>query len=136
MPYSLADGMNPAWAIFQKTISQTFTQKHRQIVSQQESVKKDVERAFEVLVSRWHILRNPIRLHRRKEITDVVHSCAIMHNMVVESRRDNYESELHSLTETLEGVGQGPFLTIECCSRELAFLRTAFTIDLMQLGVY
>jgi hypothetical protein len=75
---------------------------HRVFASQQEAVRKDVERAFGVLVSRWHILKNPVRLHRRTDIANVVLACVVLHDMVVEIRRDSYASELYSLTESLE----------------------------------
>jgi Plant transposon protein/Caulimovirus viroplasmin len=108
IPYYLADGIYPTWAMFQKAISQPSTQKHRAFSSQQEAVQKDVERPYGVLVSRWHVLKNPIRLHRRTDIANIVLACIILHNMVVEMRRDSYASEMYSLAESLEG---GPSLT-------------------------
>jgi hypothetical protein len=37
MPYYLADEIYPAWAMFQKTIRQPSTRKHRVFASQQEA---------------------------------------------------------------------------------------------------
>ena len=51
--------------LFQKKISRSFTKKHRVFASQEAPMSKDVERAFGILVSRWYIFRNPIRLRGR-----------------------------------------------------------------------
>lgn len=55
-----------------------------------------MERAFGVLVARWNILERPSRFWYRKDIADVLIACIVMHNMVVEERRDHYESVIFS----------------------------------------
>lgn len=62
LPYYLADGIYPNWAIFEKTIAESTSKKQCAFAKVQESVRKNVERAFGVLVARWHILQRPARL--------------------------------------------------------------------------
>ena len=57
MGYYLADSIYPQWAAFVKTISEPRGNKHSQFATMQEAVRKDVERAFGVLQTRWGIAR-------------------------------------------------------------------------------
>lgn len=98
LPYYLADGIYPAWAIFVKTIQEGSTNKEKEFATAQEAVRKEIERAFGVLVARFHILQRPSRLWHRSDIATVMKACIIIHNMVVEARRDNYNSGMASLT--------------------------------------
>lgn len=63
----------------------------------QEAIRKDVERAFGVLVARFHILAHPSRLWYRRDIENFMKACIIMHNMVVEAHRASYETEMGAL---------------------------------------
>ena len=49
-----------------------------------ESVRKDVECTFGILKSRFRMLRDGIELHSPGEITNVFHTCCILHNMLLE----------------------------------------------------
>lgn len=62
MPYYLADGIYPDWPIFQKTIKDVETRKERTFSGAQEALRKDIERAFGVLVDRFQILDTPARM--------------------------------------------------------------------------
>ncbi|XP_052622481.1 uncharacterized protein LOC128127820 [Lactuca sativa] len=44
-----------------------------------------VERAFGVLQSRWAIVRGPARSWQLKNIKDIMYTCIILHNMIVEN---------------------------------------------------
>jgi len=57
--YYLADGIYPEWAAFMKTIPLPQTEKHKLFAKYQEGARKDVERAFGVLQSRFTIVRRP-----------------------------------------------------------------------------
>jgi hypothetical protein len=59
----------------------------------QESVRKDVERAFGVLKSRFAILTNGCRLWKLSEITNVMITCIILHNMIVENERNEIKKK-------------------------------------------
>ncbi|XP_020238606.1 uncharacterized protein LOC109817687 [Cajanus cajan] len=57
MGYYLADGIYPDFATFVKTISMPQGKKRKLFAERQESTRKDVERAFGVLQSRFAIIR-------------------------------------------------------------------------------
>ncbi|OMO63874.1 Harbinger transposase-derived protein, plant [Corchorus olitorius] len=54
----------------------------------QEACRKDVERAFGVLQSRFVIVKGPARFLRKDTLLDIMSVCIIMHNMIVEDERD------------------------------------------------
>ena len=88
MGYYLADGIYPKWATLVKTIPAPSTKKKKLFAQRQEAARKDVERAFGVLQSRFAIVRGPAKGWKRKEIGDVMKACVIMHNMIVEEERE------------------------------------------------
>jgi Plant transposon protein len=98
--YFLTDWMYPAWALFIKTIRNAMSPKDKRYASAQEAVQKDVERAFAALIARWHILMQPCRLSMRDEMANVMKACILMNNIIVEARRDNYESGMCEATES------------------------------------
>ena len=49
-------------------------------------MRKDVERAFGVIKSKWKIIEQPGRLWSSKTMIDVMKAVIILHNMVVEDR--------------------------------------------------
>ena len=53
LPYYLADGIYPNWSIFVKTIKTPANSKEKIFAKAQEAVRKDIERAFGVLMARW-----------------------------------------------------------------------------------
>jgi hypothetical protein len=95
-PYYLADGIYPSWAMFIKTLRKASSPQTRRFSAAQEAVRKDIERAFGVLISRFHILKRPCVLRDRKVITSILRACILMHNMIVESLRNSYESGLYT----------------------------------------
>ncbi|XP_074360338.1 uncharacterized protein LOC141700495 [Apium graveolens] len=56
----------------------------------QESQRKDVERVFGVLQSRFTIVRGPIRFWDRADLRRIMRACIIIHNMIVEDESDTY----------------------------------------------
>ncbi|XP_037409075.1 uncharacterized protein LOC119271293 [Triticum dicoccoides] len=86
--YYLVDGIYPEWAAFMKSIPMAQTEKHKLFAACQESVRKDVERAFGVLQARWTILRRPTRLYERGDIHNIMTACIILHNMIVEDEKE------------------------------------------------
>ncbi|XP_006660673.2 uncharacterized protein LOC102705373 [Oryza brachyantha] len=87
--YYLADGIYPEWAAFMKTILVPQTEKHKVFAKQQEGARKDVERAFGVLQSRFTIVRRPARLWKRKSVRRIMLACVILHNMIVEDEKED-----------------------------------------------
>jgi len=60
MGYYLADEIYPNWSTFVKTIPRPLGAKRKYFASKQEPTRKDVERAFGVLQSRFKIVRGPV----------------------------------------------------------------------------
>lgn len=50
----------------------------------QESCRKDEERAFGVLQSRFGIVASPARVWKKKHLHDIMTACIIMHNIIIE----------------------------------------------------
>ncbi|KAL5834043.1 hypothetical protein ACOSQ3_017717 [Xanthoceras sorbifolium] len=75
--YYLADGIYPKWSTLVQTIHDPRGPKKRLFAMKQEACRKDVERAFGVPpITNKHVLH------------DIMSSCIIMHNMIVEDERD------------------------------------------------
>jgi Plant transposon protein len=85
--YFLVDGIYPGWSIFVKTISNPFNKKEKEFSKMQEYARKDVERAFGVLVQRFGVLDRKIRKWYVEDIVSLLHCCTIIHNTIVEERR-------------------------------------------------
>ena len=111
--YYLADGIYPKWATFFKTIPLPQTEKEKLFAKHQEGARKDVERAFGVLQSRFAIVRGPSQIWDTPTLSDIMYACVILHNMIVEDERDLYEGnfEYDGLEEierpTMEDVNRG-----------------------------
>ena len=90
--YFLADGIYPKWGIFVQSFKEPANLKQAHFTKRQEAVRKDVERAFGVLQGRFHILARPSRLWTEECMGTIMRCCIILHNMVVEYRRDEDQS--------------------------------------------
>ena len=73
-----------------KSISYPHGPKEQLFAKHQESYRKDVERAFGVLQSRFHIVRGPSHFWDREVIGKIMRACIILHNMIVQDERDDY----------------------------------------------
>ena len=60
MRYYLADGIYPKWSSIVQTIHEPVGSKKKYFATQQEACRKDVERAFGVLQSRFAIVKGPV----------------------------------------------------------------------------
>jgi Plant transposon protein len=88
--YFLADVIYPDWSIFVKTIRRAVTTMEEVFKTSQESTRKDIERAFGVLVKCFHYLKRPLLYWYLKDTKSILDCCIIMHNMIVEYRRHAY----------------------------------------------
>ncbi|KAM6553080.1 hypothetical protein CsatB_013842 [Cannabis sativa] len=88
MGYYLADGIYPKWSTLVQTIHDPRGPKKKLFAMKQEACRKDVERAFGVLQSRFAIITGPARLWNKTVLHDIMTSCIIMHNMIIEDERD------------------------------------------------
>ena len=102
MAYFLADGIYPKWATLVQTISQPQGAKKKLFAQKQESFRKDVERAFGVLQSRFAIVRGPARFWNREDLCYIMKTCVILHNMIIENERaeeDGGDTNMHHNNE-------------------------------------
>ncbi|KAK2648013.1 hypothetical protein Ddye_015502 [Dipteronia dyeriana] len=83
--YYLSDGIYPSYATLIQTISQLTSIKEKLFVERQAAVRKDVERAFEVLQSQWHIGKGPAHMWNAKNLGEIMKTCIILHNMIIKS---------------------------------------------------
>ncbi|XP_048633064.1 uncharacterized protein LOC125607234 [Brassica napus] len=90
MTYYLTDGIYPNWATFIQSIPLPQGPKAQKFAERQESVRKDVERAFGVLQSRFAIVKNPALKWDKEKIGKIMRTCVILHNMIVEDERHGY----------------------------------------------
>ncbi|XP_023744295.2 uncharacterized protein LOC111892490 [Lactuca sativa] len=76
----------PEWATMVKSFPHPADRKRIQFKEMQEAARKDVERAFGVLQYRWAIVRGPARSWQLKNIKDIIYTCIILHNIIVENK--------------------------------------------------
>jgi hypothetical protein len=84
----LADGIYPCVKHLFSSMKPT-NPRNKLFANQQEAVRKAVERVFAVLFQRFNIIYQPLRLFDKGNMEDVMYTCCIIHNMVVESRRES-----------------------------------------------
>ncbi|XP_076923103.1 uncharacterized protein LOC143585098 [Bidens hawaiensis] len=82
--YYLVDGIYNEWRILVQAYASPVSDKRKYFTRKQESARKDIERVFGVLKKRWAKLANPLRFWTREKITEVVITCIILHNMILE----------------------------------------------------
>mgnify|MGYP000978733512 FL=1 len=87
-PFYLADGIYPDWPIFLKTVNEPSTEKERYFAKKQESLRKDVERAFGALQKRFYIIRSHSRVWSVSRMRSIMKCCIILHNMIIEYERE------------------------------------------------
>jgi hypothetical protein len=88
MTYYLADKIYPDWTTFVKTKSDPINSKDKTFAEAQEAARKDVERCFGVLRSKFRIIQQAGRLWSPQDINTIMRACIILHNMIIESERD------------------------------------------------
>ena len=100
--YYLADGIYPRYSTFVKTISNPQTPQDKLFAKKQEAYRKDVERAFGILQSRWAIIRHSCTLHHKSVMTTIMLACIILHNMIVEEEYVDDEDDDEEEEEDLQ----------------------------------
>ncbi|XP_048605783.1 uncharacterized protein LOC125583199 [Brassica napus] len=123
MAYYLTNEFYPNWATFIQSIPLPQGPKAELFAERQESTRKDVERAFGVLQSRFAIVKNPALLWDKEKIGKIMRTCIILHNMIVENERHGYaqidtsefesgESSRSSRVQRRESIHVGDMLGI------------------------
>ncbi|XP_073153941.1 uncharacterized protein [Henckelia pumila] len=82
--YYLADGIYLEWSTFVNSFSCPQDPKRIKFNQRQEATRKDVERAFGVLQARWAIIRGAGRSWFMGKCKEIMYTCIILHNMIVE----------------------------------------------------
>lgn len=84
--YILVDGIYPRYSRFVKGMKEPVTMEEKTLTTFQEAARKDVERAFGVLQSKFQALARPILLMDLQQIANLCSACVILHNMCVSDR--------------------------------------------------
>jgi hypothetical protein len=98
--YYLVDKIYPEWATIVKTKSHPVNAKDQTFATTQESARKDVERVFDVLRSKFRIIQNPYRLWSLHDMNTIMRACIILHNMILEDERHIDINEFVELDDT------------------------------------
>jgi hypothetical protein len=69
-----------------KGIKEPISAKEKKYTAWQEACRKDIERAFGVLKGTWQCLGRPIYLQGLQDISEMVATCLLLHNMLVTDR--------------------------------------------------
>ncbi|XP_061998961.1 uncharacterized protein LOC133716268 [Rosa rugosa] len=95
--YYLVDSIYPRLATFLKTVRNPTHPKEIEFAKVQEGYRKDVERCFGILQSRFAIVRGAARGWHKEDLRYIMLTCIILHNMIVEDERPkNSDDELES----------------------------------------
>jgi len=84
--FLLVDGIYPNYSRFVKGIKDPLSEEEKEYTKWQEATRKDIERAFGVLRSRWKFMAFLIHLMKIDNICLRVQTCLILHNMGVSDR--------------------------------------------------
>ncbi|XP_062005644.1 uncharacterized protein LOC133722793 [Rosa rugosa] len=114
--YYLADGIYPQWATFVKSIPRPTRPKDLKFSQAQEGYRKDVERCFGILQTRFSIVRGAARMWEREDLRFIMLTCIILHNMIIEDERpddsdedlESDEEEDNNMRPRLAQVWEGP----------------------------
>ena len=88
--YYISNGIYLKWTTFVKIIRLPQGPKAKLLVERQESVQKDMERAFGILQARFAIIRGPARHLEKGDLDMIMKACVILYNMIIEDERDSY----------------------------------------------
>ncbi|XP_071699517.1 uncharacterized protein [Rutidosis leptorrhynchoides] len=83
--YYLGDGIYSDWAMLVKAPHNPTDELHKKFKRFQESARKDIERAFEVLQGRFAMLITPARSIDFKKFRRHMYACIVLHNMIQEN---------------------------------------------------
>ena len=71
-----------------------------------ESVRKAIERVFGILKKRFRILKIPLPCYNLFQVVDIVHSCCILHNMILEVGTRHVLAEHFAIVDNIRFSGK------------------------------
>jgi hypothetical protein len=77
-------------------------QKTQHFATAQESARKDIERAFGVLQSKFAVIRGPAYGWDRSQLHDIMMTCIILHNMIVEDEQGAANTDFSNVGELVD----------------------------------
>lgn len=99
-----------------KSIRNLSTKKDKVFGAKQVGVRMDMEPAFGVLMSHFHILSTPYRYWSREPGMSVLRACIVLHNMCVASKSQAYNSEMfQSAVDGGDAVQFGADSNVQFC---------------------
>ena len=108
--YLLTNGIYPQWSYFVQTIHEATNEKRKHFSSRQEAMQKDVEHCFGILHARFAIIRNPNKQWSLAFISDIMFTCCILYNMILEDEAgvEGLEDILRDLQDDAPPLQRGP----------------------------
>lgn len=104
-------------AYFIQSITDPSELKGKNFASNQEGIRKCVERVFVVLFKRFKLLFIACEFWSIDKMKQIVTAVVIIHNMIVEVRRENYESD--------GTADQSRFFNAQDVSHQFSFVRSS-----------
>jgi len=99
--WHMVDGIYPELTWFVKTCAVPMNRFQTDYAAWQEGNRKMIERAFGMLQRKFQALCRPVELFYMYDIADVVDTCLILHNMMVELRMERDEPEFLSIYDAV-----------------------------------
>ncbi|GJW08034.1 ALP1-like protein [Tanacetum coccineum] len=95
--YYLCDGIYPEWVPFVKSVTNLADDDHKRLryKAMHEAARKDVERGFGVLKKKWAILATHARAYIKDKLENIMYTCTILHNMIINDSKEAISSEWH-----------------------------------------
>lgn len=113
--YFLVDGIYFPWPIFAKPIHDPMDTGEQIYTKKQEARRKDIERCFGVLQSRFQILRRENMRWDKREIVRISETCVILHNILIRMMQKGAFDEEVGAGETASDI------ICELCEEEATF---------------
>jgi len=105
--YYLVDGIYPRTAFCVSPFPNPTTEVEVTFNRLQEALRKHVQRLYAVLKARFHVALHPARYASVAQMVTVTKAVAILHTMVTEKRRDEYESRTRTAAGSQATRGGG-----------------------------
>jgi len=99
--WHMVDGIHPELTRFVKTCAVPMNGFQTDCAAWQEGNRKMIERAFGILQRKFQVLCRPVELFYVHDMADVVDTCLILHNMMVELRIERDEPEFLSIYDAV-----------------------------------